>query len=113
MLNQFEEIRDTLYKFLETRVDLLEVETRSYIERIILKLVYAAMVLMVAIIVIVFLLILLAVYLNILLESAFAGYLIVAGFFVLTLVLLITLRKRCFRFIRWILEQSFEDGKRD
>ncbi len=107
MLNQFEELRDTLYRFIETRIDLLEVETRGYIEKIILKLVYAALILMAAAILITFLLILLAVYLNALLQSVFAGYLIIAGFFALVLILLIAFRKPCLKFIRWILEKIF------
>ena len=109
MMNQFEEIKETLFRFLETRVDLLEVETRSYIERIILKLVYAALVVMAVIIIVVFLLLLLAIYLNSLLESVFLGYLLIVVFFTLILVVLITLRKRCLRFIRWILEKTMDD----
>lgn len=108
MLNQFEEIRDTLYRFLETRIDLLEVETRGYIEKIILKIIYASFVLMTAVIVTVFLLILLAIYLNTLIESVYAGYLIVAGVFVAILVILITMRKAVMKSIRWVLEQTFE-----
>ena len=107
MLNQFEELRDTLYGFIETRIDLLEVETRGYIEKIILKLVYAALVLIAVAILVTFLLLLLAVYLNTLLQSVFAGYLIIAGFFALVLVLLLGFREACLKFIRWILEKIF------
>lgn len=106
--NQFEEIRDTLYKFLETRINLLEVETRGYIEKIILKIIYASFVLMTAVIVTVFLLILLAIYLNSLIESVYAGYLIVAGLFTIILVVLVTMRPMVMKFIRWVLEQTFE-----
>ncbi len=108
MLNQFEELRDTLYKFIETRIDLLEVETRGYIEKIILKLVYAALMLFAASILVTFLLLLLAVYLNTLLQSVFAGYLIIAGFFALMLILLVSFREACLKFIRWILEKAFK-----
>lgn len=107
MLNQFEDLRDTLYKFIETRINLLEVETRSYIERIILKLVYAALILIAVAILITFLLLLLAIYLNTLLQSVFAGYLIIAGFFALVLILLLGFREACLKFIRWILEKIF------
>lgn len=113
MLNQFEELRDTLYKFLETRIDLLEVQTRGYLERIILKLVYVGMVLMAVVIVVVFLLLLLAVYLNFLLQSAYAGYLIIAVFFGLTLAILVTMRKRSLKLIRWVLEKSFKDDDQE
>ena len=107
MLNQFEELRDTLYKFIETRIDLLEVETRGYIEKIILKLVYAALILFAAAILVTFLLLLLAIYLNTLLNSVFAGHLIVAGFFALVLILLVSFREGCLGFIRWVLEKIF------
>ena len=106
MLNQFEELRNTLYKFVETRVDLLEVEVRGYIERIILKLVYAALIVVALSVVSIFLLILLAIYLNTLFDSEFAGYLIVAGFFVVVLIALIVMKKSCLKAIRWILEKT-------
>ena len=106
MFNQLEEIRDTLYKYIETRIGLLEVETRGYIERIILKLVYAALLLMTVVIVTVFILLLLAIYLNSVLQSEFAGYLIVAGFFLLQLTALLSMRKSCMKAIRWVLEKT-------
>lgn len=109
MLNQFEEIRDTLYKFIETRVGLLEIETRGYIERIILRLVYTAFLLMVSVVIAMFLLLLLAIYLNILLQSVYLGYLIVTGFFILLLVILLAMRKQCLVLIRWILEKTLSD----
>lgn len=107
MLNQFEELRDTLYKFIETRIDLLEVETRGYIERIILKLVYVALVLIATLVVVIFLLLLLAIYLNTLLESTYAGHLIIAVFFAVVLAVLLIMRKPSTRLIRWILEKAF------
>lgn len=111
MLNQFEDLRDTLYKFIETRIDLLEVETRGYIEKIILQLVYAALILIAVAILVTFLLLLLAVYLNTLLQSVFAGYLIIAGFFALVLILLLSFRETCLKFIRWILEVIFKQDE--
>lgn len=110
MLNQLEELRETLYRFIETRISLLEVETRGYLERIILQLVYFAVVMLTTVIVITFLLILLSVYLNRVLESTYAGYLIVSGFFGVGLVLLITLRESCLSFIRWALEKALGEG---
>jgi len=106
MLNQLEELRNTLFRYVETRADLVEVEIRGYIERIILKLVYVSVIIFTSLIVSVFLLILLAIYLNTLLESHFAGYLIVAGFFAIILILLISLKKSFLSTLRWVLEKT-------
>ncbi len=113
MLNQFEELRDTLYGFIETRINLLEVETRGFIEKIILRLVYVALILFAVAILVTFLLLLLAIYLNTLLQSAFAGYLIIAVFFALVLVLLLSFREGCMKFMRWMLEKAFKQDEPD
>lgn len=111
MLTQLEEIRNTLYKYVETRTDLLEVEVRGYIERIILKLVYVTAILFTFLIVSVFLLILLAIYLNNVLESTFAGYLIVAGFFAIVLLLLFIMKESFMKTLRWVLERTIGQGE--
>src|SRR5690606_28847186 len=98
--------RAQLYKYVETRTDLLEVEVRGYIERIILKLVYVTAILFTFFIVSVFLLILLAIYLNNVLESTFAGYLIVAGFFAIVLLLLFIMKESFMKTLRWVLEKT-------
>ena len=103
MLNQLEEIKDTLFKYFETRLDLFKIETRDKIERAVIMAVYAALLLCIALVVIILVVILLGTFLNKWLNSDYLGYLILLGFFVLKLVLWITLKETWIRFIRKII----------
>ncbi|MGA0556971.1 phage holin family protein [Larkinella sp. VNQ87] len=83
MLEKLEEIRESIFKFLEARIELFKLETRSQVENIALKAVHGIVLGFLATITTIFLFSLLAAYLNELLDSRYLGFLIVAGFFLL------------------------------
>lgn len=103
MLSQLEEIKDTLFKYFETRIDLFKIETRDKIERAVVMALYGAILLCVALTVLILIVILLGTFLNKWLDSDYLGYLILLGIFVLKLVLLIVFREKLIEFIRGII----------
>lgn len=100
MLSQLEEIKDTLFKYFETRIDLFKIETRDKIERAVVMAVYAAILLCLGLIVLILVVILLGTFLNKWLHSAYLGYVILLGVFILKLVITIVWREPIIRFIR-------------
>ena len=103
MLSQLEEIKDTLFKYFETRIDLFKIETRDKIERAVVMALYGAILLCVALTVLILLVILLGTFLNKWLNSDYLGFLILLGVFVLKLVLAIVFREKLIQFIRGII----------
>ncbi|MDQ6481241.1 phage holin family protein [Dyadobacter sp. LHD-138] len=103
MFNQLEEIKDTLFKYFETRIDLFKIETRDKIERMVVMAVYALLVLSVALVVFILIVILLGTFLNKWLQSDYLGYLILLGIFIIKLILTISFRKQLVGFIRNII----------
>jgi len=103
MLSQLEEIKDTLFKYFETRIDLFKIETRDKIERAVVMALYGAILLCVALTVLILLVILLGTFLNKWLNSDYLGFLILLGVFVLKLVLAIVFKEKLVQFIRGII----------
>ncbi|MCF0061706.1 phage holin family protein [Dyadobacter chenwenxiniae] len=103
MLSQLEEIKDTLFKYFETRIDLFKIETRDKIERGVVMALYGAILLCIALTVLILLVILLGTFLNKWLDSDYLGYLILLGVFVLKLVIWIVFRDKLIEFIRGII----------
>ena len=103
MLSQLEEIKDTLFKYFETRIDLFKIETRDKIERAVVMGLYGAILLCIALTVLILLVILLGTFLNKWLDSDYLGFLILLGVFVLKLVIWIVFREKLIKFIRGIL----------
>ncbi|MCF0049197.1 phage holin family protein [Dyadobacter sp. LJ53] len=103
MLSQLEEIKDTLFKYFETRIDLFKIETRDKIERAVVMALYGAILLCIALTVLILLVILLGTFLNKWLDSDYLGYLILLGVFVLKLVIWIVFRDKLIEFIRGII----------
>lgn len=103
MFSQLEEIKDILFKYFETRIDLFKIETRDKIERAAVTGVYALLVLSIVLVVLILIVILLGTFLNKWLHSDYLGYLILLGFFVLKLILSIVFRTRLIGFIRNII----------
>lgn len=83
MLEKLEEIRESIFKYLEARIELFKLETRSQIENIALNAVHGIVLGFLITITTIFLFSLLAAYLNEVLDSRYLGFLIVAGFFLL------------------------------
>ncbi|WP_254562702.1 phage holin family protein [Dyadobacter diqingensis] len=103
MFSQLEEIKDTLFKYFETRIDLFKIETRDKIERMVVMAVYALLVLSVGLVVFILIVILLGTFLNKWLKSDYLGYLILLGIFIIKLILTISFRKQLVGFIRNII----------
>jgi uncharacterized membrane protein YqjE len=103
MLSQLEEIKDTLFKYFETRIDLFKIETRDKIERAVVMAIYAAILLCLGLTVLILLVILLGTFLNKWLHSDYLGFLILLGVFILKLVITIVWREGIVRFIRKII----------
>lgn len=103
MFSQLEEIKDTLFKYFETRIDLFKIETRDKIERMVVMAVYALLVLSVGLVVFILIVILLGTFLNKWLKSDYLGYLILLGIFIIKLIVTISFRKQLVGFIRNII----------
>lgn len=103
MFSQLEEIKDTLFKYFETRIDLFKIETRDKIERMVVMAVYALLVLSVGLVVFILIVILLGTFLNKWLKSDYLGYLILLGVFIIKLIVTISFRKQLVGFIRNII----------
>ena len=103
MLNQLEEIKETLFKYFETRIDLFKIETRDKIERAVIMAVYAALVLCIGLTILILLVILLGTFLNEWLNSDYLGFLILLGFFIILMVVCIVFKENLIRFIRRII----------
>ncbi|MCF2489991.1 phage holin family protein [Dyadobacter sp. CY347] len=103
MLSQLEEIKDTLFKYFETRIDLFKIETRDKIERAVVMGLYGAILLCIALTVLILIVILLGTFLNKWLDSDYLGYLILLGVFILKLVIWIVFREKLIQFIRGII----------
>jgi uncharacterized membrane protein YqjE len=103
MLSQLEEIKDTLFKYFETRIDLFKIETRDKIERAVVMAIYAAILLCLGLTVLILLVILLGTFLNKWLHSDYLDFLILLGVFILKLVITIVWREGIVRFIRKII----------
>ena len=103
MFSQLEEIKDTLFKYFETRIDLFKIETRDKIERAVIMAVYAALILGIALTIIILIVILLGTFLNKWLHSDYLGFLILLGIFVIKLIICLSLKENLIRFIRKII----------
>ena len=103
MLSQLEEIKDTLFKYFETRIDLFKIETRDKIERAVVMGVYAAILLCIGLTILILLVILLGTFLNEWLHSDYLGFVILLGVFILKLAITIIWKETWIRLIRKII----------
>jgi Putative Actinobacterial Holin-X, holin superfamily III len=79
MFEKIEEVRNYLFKYLETRLDLIKTETQERLENIVIQLIYLVVLLLLGSLTSIFLFIMLAVGINEWLDSRYAGFLIVFG----------------------------------
>lgn len=98
-----DEIIKNLSGYVETRVALVKLEIREEVAGVLSRGLMIMLVFMIGFLFMLFLCIGLAEYLNTLLESQFAGYLLMALFFGLVLVVLLLTRKSFFR----MMEKQF------
>ncbi len=103
MLSQLEEIKDTLFKYFETRIDLFKIETRDKIERAVVIGIYAALLLCLGLTILILLVILLGTFLNKWLHSDYLGFVILLGIFIIKLAITIIWKETWIRLIRKII----------
>lgn len=108
MLTQLEEIKDTLLKYFETRIDLFKIEIRDKIEQAAVMAIYAASLLCIGLVILILIVILLGTFLNRWLDSDYLGYLILLGIFVLNLVLWIVFKEKLIVLIRKVIVRFVE-----
>jgi uncharacterized membrane protein YqjE len=109
MLSQLEEIKDTLFKYFETRIDLFKIETRDKIERAVVMAIYAALLLCLALTILIIVVILLGTFLNKWLNSDYLGFVILLGVFVIKLVIWIVWKEKFTILIRKIIIRFTKD----
>ncbi len=87
MFKQLEEIRDTLYKYIEVRTELFKAESQEKLENVAVQVVYLVVIICLGFGVALFVLTLIASLLNHWLESRYLGFLIMLILFLLLLAL--------------------------
>ncbi|GAA4468007.1 hypothetical protein GCM10023189_52590 [Nibrella saemangeumensis] len=83
MLEKLDEIRENIFRYLEARIELFKLETRSKVEEGAVTGTYFVGLALLATITTIFVFTLLAAFLNHVLDSRYLGFLIVAGFFLI------------------------------
>lgn len=112
MISQLEEIKDTLFKYFETRIDLFKIEIRDKVERTVVTALYGGVLVCIALVILILLVILLGTFLNKWLDSDYLGYVILLGFFVLQLVLWLVFKEKLISAIRKFIVK-FVSAKQD
>jgi ABC-type multidrug transport system permease subunit len=107
VLEKLEEIRATLYKYLEVRIDLVKTETQEKAENAAVQLIYVVVLMLLASLAFIFLFIMLAIFLNELLDSRYWGFVIVFGVLVVMTFLWVKSTKNVQQFIRKLLFRVF------
>ncbi len=86
MLQRIEEIRDYLYKYIESRIDLFKIETQEKVENAAVQIIYITVLMSFISCAIIFVLTLIAALLNHWLESRYAGFLIMLALTTLSVI---------------------------
>ncbi|GAB3899745.1 phage holin family protein [Spirosoma agri] len=87
MLERLEEVRENIFRYLEARIELFTLETRSKVEEGVVVGIHGVVLALLGTMTLIFLFSLLAAYLNEVTDSRYLGFLIVAVFFlVLTII---------------------------
>lgn len=87
MLERLEEIRENIFRYMETRIELFTLEIRGKLEEGVVVGVHGIVLALLATMTTIFVFILLAAYLNELTDSRYIGFMIVTGFFLLLLLI--------------------------
>lgn len=87
MLERLDEIRENIFRYLEARIELFTLETRGKLEEGVVVGVHGIVLALLGTMTTIFVFSLLAAYLNELMDSRYAGFLIVAGFFLILTVI--------------------------
>lgn len=92
MLERLEEIRENIFRYMETRIELFTLEIRGKLEEGVVIGIHGIVLALLATMTTIFIFILLAAYLNELTDSRYIGFMIVTGFFLLLLLIWIGAR---------------------
>ena len=111
MFQKLEEIRDYLYKYVETTVDLFKTETQEKIENMAVSMVYLMVLVCLVSGASIMALMVLAAFINQWLESRYAGFLIIFIFIILLLLLWTGLRPNVEQMIRKVLHKILNPKK--
>lgn len=87
MLERLEEMRENIFAYLEARIELFTLETRSKVEEGVVVGIHSVVLALLGAMTTIFLFSLLAAYLNELTNSRYLGFLIVAAFFLFLTIL--------------------------
>ncbi|MFN4146339.1 MAG: phage holin family protein [Runella sp.] len=109
MLQKIEEIKTYLYKYLEAQLNVLKTDTQERLERAVVQLIYLVVLLLLASLTSIFAFIMLAVLLNELLRSTYAGFAIMFGLLLMLTLLWIQAGKQVQAIVRKILYRVFRD----
>lgn len=93
MLEKLDEIRENLFHYVEARIELFTLETRSKVEKGVVMGIHGLVLGILALMTVIFLFALLAAYLNQVLESHYLGFVIVSGFFLLLTLIWVAARQ--------------------
>ncbi len=94
MINQLDEIKATLFKYFESRLDLFKIETRGKVEQAVVSAVYFVLIFGIFLVAVVMGMVMLGHYLNEKLNSEYLGILILLGLTVLKLIIWIVFKKQ-------------------
>ncbi len=108
MFKQLEEIRDTLYKYVEVRTELFKAESQEKLESVAVQVLYLVVITCLGFGVVLFILTLVASLLNNWLESRYLGFLVMLLFFVLLLTFGLLKQNLIKNIIKKILYESLK-----
>ncbi len=83
MFDRLDEFRKTIFHYLEARLELFALETRSRMEEAVVLVVHGLVLILFSMLTLIFLFSLLAAYLNEVFQSRYLGFLVVALFFLM------------------------------
>gem|GEM_PF-552035 len=107
-----EKISELLIKYLEIRTELIKIQLKEQIARVISQLILVFILLLFSFLIILMASFAISMYLNYLLDSLYLGYVICAGFYVLILILLTINRKKIIRkIVLTVIEEEHEDSE--
>lgn len=110
-LFDLDKLVNTLSGFIETRIELLKIDAKESLTVVVTKIVTLSLISVTGLFILFFLLMGLSGLLNQLLESQYLGYVIVAGFFVLVLLIILALKEKIGDKIREQISEIEEEIK--
>ena len=105
---KFDNLKENLLGYAEARVNLLKLEIREDVAKVITRALVLGVIIFLALLFIVFLSIGIALFLNRFLEENYFGFWIVSGFYLILFLVSISFRKQIFQYF----ERVFKEGNK-